>query len=304
MMRKGVGGGRSGKAVLLLGLFLGLVSAVLVYVYLSQAGGDETAASDTTKSVVVAKQDISVATRITDSMVEIKAISADAVHPDSFSSTEGVVGNVARYPIMAGEQILSDRVAASSVALPEGEELPLPYIVPEGKRAVSVEVSDLIGAGGLVRPGDYVDVILTAKLAVGDQIGRLILQDLEVLALDQQVEKVAPKFEDGEEGEEERISTGEGKIEPEAVTVTLAVTPKEGEVLVTADQCADNYGGRLALALRPFGDHTTVEARSAWPEEADELPPRCAYLFGVGLSNLKAEEEEGSAAPTPPPSQP
>jgi pilus assembly protein CpaB len=284
-MRNRVGGGRSGKVVLLLALFLGLISAVLVYVYLSQAGGEETAASGTTKSVVVATEDISVATRITDSMVEIKAISADAVHPDSFSSTEGVVGNLARYPIAAGEQVLSDRVAASSVTLPEGEELPLPYIVPEGKRAVSVVMSDLIGAGGLLRPGDYVDVILTVKLSSQDQIGRIILQDVELLALDQQVEKVAPKLEDIED---ERVSTGEGETDPEAVTVTLAVAPVEGEVLAVADKCADNYGGRLALALRPFGDHTTVEVRPTWSETGE--PPLCSQLFGVSLANLSGDE--------------
>jgi len=287
MIRNRVGGGRSGKAVLLLALFLGLVSAVLVYVYLSQAGGEETAASETTKPVVVATEDIPVVTRITESMVEVREISADAVHPDSFSSTEGVVDNLARYPIAAGEQILSDRVAPSSLTLPEGEELPLPYIVPEGKRAVSVGIDDLIGVGGLLRPGDYVDVILTVKLADGDQIGRIILQDLEVLALDQQIEKVAPKLEDGQE---ERVSTGEGETDPEAVTVTLAVTPVEGEVLVTAEECADNYGGRLALALRPFGEHTTVGLRSTWSETGGL--PYCSELFGVGLKNLKQSEEE------------
>jgi pilus assembly protein CpaB len=286
-MRNRVGGGRSGKAVLLLALFLGLVSAVLVYVYLSQAGGEETAASGETKPVVVATEDIAVATRITESMVEIKEILADSVHPDSFSTTEGVVGNLARYPIAAGEQILSDRVAAGSQTLPEGEDLPLPYIVPEGKRAVSVGISDLVGAGGLLRPGDYVDVILTVKLAVGDQIGRVILQDLEVLALDQQIEKVAPKLE---EGDEQRVATDEGEIEPEAVTVTLAVTPVEGEVLVTAEECASNFGGRLALALRPFGEHTAVTLRSIWPETG--TPPYCSELFGVGLRNLKQTGEE------------
>jgi len=293
-MRNRISGGRSGKAVLLLGLFLGLVSAVLVYVYLSQAGGGETVASDGAKSVLVAKVDIPVATRITDSMVEIKAISADAVHPDAFSSTDGVVGNVARYPIMAGEQILSDRVAASSVTLAEGEELPLPYIVPEGKRAVSVVVDTLIGAGGLVRPGDYVDVILTARLASQDQIGRIILQDVEVLALDQEIEKLAPKVE---EGEEQRISTGENKIAPEAVTVTLAVAPVEGEVLTVADKCAANFGGRLALAVRPFGEHATVEMRSTWSETGP--PPLCSQLFGADLANLSGEQggSEPSIAP-------
>ena len=290
MMLNRISGGRSGKAVLLLALFLGLVSAVLVYVYLSQAGGEETAASDTTESVVVAKEDIPSATRITADMVEIKAISADAVHPDSFSSTEGLVGSMARYPITAGEQILSDRVAVSSVTLSEGEEIPLPYIVPEGKRAVSVGISDLIGAGGLLRPGDYVDVILTVKLGSGDQVGRIILQDLEMLALDQEVEKVAPEAEDGEE---ERVSTGEGETNPEAVTVTLAVTPVEGEVLTVAESCADNFSGRLALALRPFGEHITVEARSTWSATAGT--PVCSQLFGLGLKNLKGSDEESPA---------
>ena len=289
MMRNRISGG---KAVLLLALFLGLISAVLVYVYLSQAGGEKTAASGDTKQVLVAREDIPVATRITDSMVELKAIPVEAIHPDSFSSTEGVVGNMARYPIAAGEQVLSDRVAASSVTLREGEKLPLPYIVPEGKRAVSVSTSALIGAGGLMRPGDYVDVILTAKLSSGDQIGRIILQNLEVLALDQQVEKVAPKFE---EGQEERTPTGEGETKPEAVTVTLAVAPVEGEVLITAEQCADNFGGRLALALRPFGEHNTVETRSTWPETGST--PLCSQLFGMGLENLKGEEG-GSGAPS------
>ena len=295
MMRNRISGG---KAVLLLALFLGLISAVLVYVYLSQAGGEKTAASGDTKQVLVAREDIPVATRITDSMVELKAIPVEAVHPDSFPSTEGVVGNMARYPIAAGEQVLSDRVAASSVTLREGEKLPLPYIVPEGKRAVSVSTSALIGAGGLMRPGDYVDVILTAKLSSGDQIGRIILQNLEVLALDQEMEKVAPKVEGGTEAQ---TVAAEGETKPEAVTVTLAVTPVEGEVLTVAEECAGNFGGRLALALRPFGEHNTVETRSTWSETGS--PPLCSQLFGVGLENLKGEEE-GSGASSQSPTAP
>jgi pilus assembly protein CpaB len=282
-MRNRISGG---KAVLLLAIFLGLVSAVLVYVYLSQAGGKETAASGETKQVLVATEDITVATRITDSMVELKAIPVEAVHPDSFASTEGVVGNMARYPIAAGEQILSERVASSSMTLREGEELPLPYIVPEGKRAVSVSASALIGAGGLMRPGDYVDVILTAKLQNGDQIGRTVLQNLEVLALDQDMEKVAPKDENAPEAQ---TAAAEGETKPEAVTVTLAATPVEGEVLITAEECAGNFGGRLALALRPFGEHNTVETRSTWPETGSS--PLCSGLFGVGLSDLSGGPE-------------
>jgi pilus assembly protein CpaB len=284
-MRNRVGGGGN-KAILLVALLLGLVAAVLVYVYLSQSGGEETAASDTTKEVVVAAEDIPVATRITENMVQLRAISEDGVHPHSFSSIEDVLDMVARYPITAGEQILGDKLADSLVSAAEGEELPLPYIVPEGKRAVSVRFSELVGAGGLLRPGDHVDVILTAKLQSGDQIGRIILQNVEVLALDQQVEKVAPEAEDGEET---RVSVGEGDTDPEAVTVTLAVSPVEGEVLAVADECADNFQGRLALALRPFGDDTIVSVRPTWSETGPT--PLCSQMFGVDLANLKGDEE-------------
>jgi pilus assembly protein CpaB len=273
---------------------LGLISAVLVYVYLGQAGGKETAASGETKQVLVAKDDIPVATRITDGMVELKAIPADAVLPDSFSSTEGVVGNMARYPIAAGEQILSDRVASSSMTLPEGGELPLPYIVPEGKRAVSVTTSDLIGAGGLMRPGDYVDVILTVKTQPGDQIARTVLQNLEVLALDQEMEKAVPKVEDGQEAQ---TAAAEGETNPKAVTVTLAVTPLEGEVLTTAEVCSKNFGGRLALALRPFGEHDAIEGRSTWSETGST--PVCSQLFAMGLADLSGEQG-GSQSPVAP----
>ncbi|MGQ9572423.1 MAG: Flp pilus assembly protein CpaB [Dehalococcoidia bacterium] len=293
-MRNRLSGGGKNKTVLLLALFLGLVSAVLVYVYLSQAGGEETVASGATKPVVVAKENISVATRISDSMVEVKQISEDAVHPQSFSSTEKVVDKFARYPILAGEQILSGKVTASSVTAAEGEELPLPYVVPEGKRAVSVRISDLVGAGGLVRPGDRVDVILTVKIQSGDQIGRIVLQNVEVLALDQQVEKVAPETE---EGENERVLIDEGQTKPDAVTVTLAVAPVEGEVLAVADECADNFEGRLALAVRPFGDSSEVEVRPTWSETGPA--PSCSQLFGMGLKNLKGDEEGGQSIQVP-----
>jgi Flp pilus assembly protein CpaB len=153
-----------------------------------------------------------------------------------------------------------------------------------------VTTSALIGAGGLVRPGDYVDVILTVKFG-SDQIGRIILQNLEVLALDQELEKVAPTKV--EEGKEAQTAAGEGKTNSEAVTVTLAVMPVEGEVLTMAEECAGNFGGRLTLALRPFGEHTTVEVRSTWPETGTS--PVCSQLFGAGLTDLGGNQGESSS---------
>ena len=58
-----------------------------------------------------------------------------------------------------------------------------------------------------------------------------------------------------------------------------AVSPVHGEVLTTADTCGKNFGGRLALALRPFGESGLVASRAQWAD--DGSPPSCAALLGL-----------------------
>src|SRR3989304_3593705 len=63
----------------------------------------------------------------------------------------------------------------------------------------------------------------------------------------------------GGEGEDTAPAVGEGaEANPEATTVTLAVSPAHGEVLTVAEACAEP---RLALALRAFGGSSTGGAR-------------------------------------------
>ncbi len=274
-MRNRVGGGRSNKAVLLVALFLGLVSAVLVYVYLSQGGGDGEASAAATKPVVVATEDMSARVRITAEMVEVKSLAESAVHPDAFSSTDQLIGMVTRLPIAAEEQILSSKVAATAREVPGAgdEELPLSYVVPPDQRAVSVQVSEVTGAGGLILPGDFVDVIgvfdvtfygikeddPTSSEDFDDYVAVTVLQNVQVLAVAQEVAEALP--EEGDDG-----TTGEGSQpvlpnpadpNPDATNVTLAVTPAEAQKLALAEEM-----GVLKLSLRPVGetDESTVPA--------------------------------------------
>src|SRR3990172_2187790 len=189
-------GGRTNRALVLLGLFLGLVSAALVVVYLSKAndsGGGNVSGGAVTP-VVVAGQGIPAGTRVTEDMVTLKSISSDAILPDAFRKTKDVVGQVTRVPFVAGEQVIPSKVTPTGAEIPNVENPALAYVVPEGMRAVSVEVSSIIGASGLIRPGDYVDVILTVKIdssgteagtTLRDQIAKTVLQNAQVLAIDQ-----------------------------------------------------------------------------------------------------------------------
>jgi pilus assembly protein CpaB len=276
-------GGKSNKVLIFLGLFLGLVSAVLVVVYLKQAGGEGGGTSGgVVTPVVVASQSVPVGTRITEDMVTLKPLSSDAVLADAYRDTGDVVGQVTRVPLVADEQVIPTKVTATGAAIGDMENPPLAYVIPEGMRAVSIHVDNTIGVSGLIRPGDYVDVILTMQIEEGndaeggestkDQIARTILQNVQVLSVDQDVTRTVVS-----EGEDTAPVVSEGgESNPEATTVTLAVSPVHGEVLTVAEACADP---RLALALRPFGDSSAVETRSVWAENG--APPTCAGLLGL-----------------------
>jgi len=283
-------GGRTNRALILLGLFLGLVSAALVVVYLSKAGDDGggNVSGGAATPVVVVSQDIPVGTRVTEEMLTLKPIASDAVLPGAFLKTEEVVGQVTRVPLVAGEQVIPTKVAATGVAITDVENPPLAFVIPEGKRAVSVEVSSIIGASGLIRPGDYVDVILTVQVQGGgasggtagesasrDQLARTILQNALVLAVDQDVALPAAG---GEEGAPPSTDDG-AKSNADASTVTLAVSPVHGEVLTVAETCGENFGGRLALALRGFGDSGLVGTRAVWADAG--AAPTCAAMLGL-----------------------
>jgi pilus assembly protein CpaB len=278
-------GGRSNKALIFLGLFLGAVSAVLVIVYLSQASDDGggSVSGGVATPVVVASTDIPVGTRITEDMLSLKPISSDAVLTTAYGDIGDVTGQVTKVPLVSGEQVIPTKVTATGAAIAGVEDPRLAYVVPEGKRAVSVEVSSIIGASGLIRPGDYVDVLLTIKVESEegkDQLAKTILQNAQVLTIGEEVNRTVVA-----EGEASGTlsSDDDSEANPDATTVTLAVSPVHGEVLTVAETCGSNFGGRLALALRAFGDSGQVATRSAWAE--DGVPPTCAAL--MGLSSLQ-----------------
>jgi pilus assembly protein CpaB len=274
--------GKGNKGVLAVALVLGLLSAVLVFVYLSQSGGGKEAApSGETKAVVVASQDIAAGTRITEGMVRVKNVPADAVVSQALTSTDGVVGSVARFPIITDEQVLANRVAAGGITVPKGEKVPLAYIVPEGKRAMSIKVEQVISAGGLVLPGDFVDVIMVAEIKSNlpppldkTHLSMTILQNVEVLAVDQQVEEVVAEStgdgttSDGSDGSvSQRVAISRPDPKPDATTVTLSVSSADAQTLAMADE-----GASLRLALRPFGDEQQASVNAVSDFEIVSLP--------------------------------
>lgn len=263
-------GGRTNRRLLLLALVAGIVAAILVYAALSRGSestGGATGAASTTP-VVVAKQDIPARTKVTAAMLEVRQVPVEDRSELAFSDLSQVVGRVSRYPIATNEQVLSTKVVALESAAQTGDSLS--YVIPEGRRGISIEVNEVISSGGLVLPGDYVDIIgvFDVDFRDGEQekteeryFARLILQNIEVLAVGQGVVDAPPEAgtatdadsTTGASGTEadggQRARNTEADPNPKADTVTLSVTPQEAQLLFLAEE-----NGVLRLSVRPYGD--------------------------------------------------
>ncbi len=260
-------GGGSNRTFLLLAVLLGALAAVLIGVYLSQAGDKSSSGgSAVTVPVAVASINIPASTRITQDMLVVKQISADAVLLGAFSSTDTVVGQVTQLPITAGEQILPSKVTSADVALANfGGNAPLSLIVPQGKRAFAISLSPVGAVGGLLRAGDFIDIILSGgagtnvdgKAALAPGAACFVAQNIEVLAVGTTI-----KNNSGAGNVDSVASNGTDNA---AQSATLAVSPDQTWWLAAAQQSVNQQGvgNQLWVSLRSFGDRDVNAALPA-----------------------------------------
>ncbi len=188
-----------------------------------------------------------------------RAIAAEMVVADA-EGKDFLTGSVARQMLPAGVPI-----ARSAVVQP-GDRGFLAAVLPQGKRAISIPISETAGLSGLALPGDWVDLILTYTVTSKDSDGtgggdadkprdirasETVARNIRLLALDNRVSH-SPAGEVGEQV----ISP------PIPRTATLQVTPREAEEITLASTL-----GTLALALNSVRDGgEAVDARKQMTE--------------------------------------
>ena len=202
-------------------LVLGLILAEVVYKAMSQAGTRQTV---TTSQIVVAATQMPLGTRL--QAQDLKLISWPAGEPIQgvFTRIQDCVDRALITPVLPGEPILEGKLA------PKDAGAGLPAVIPEGMRAVSVAVNDVVAVAGFAQPGTSVDVMVTGQSLGGgpsENVTRTILEDVRVLAAGQ-------KTEQDRQGQATTITV-----------ITLLVTPEDADKLAMA-----NTMGRIQLALR------------------------------------------------------
>jgi pilus assembly protein CpaB len=155
--------------------------------------------------IVIAARDIETGTLLTDQFLTLAEWPKANVPKGAFYEVAELNGRVAVTKLHAGSPLLKAELADP------GSGAGLVALIPQGTRAMSIRVDEVIGVAGFILPNSYVDVVHVDTDSVKKtDVSDIILEKVKVLAIAQET------YTD-EEG-------GKAKI---VRTVTLELTPKE-----------------------------------------------------------------------------
>ncbi|MFY9532093.1 MAG: Flp pilus assembly protein CpaB [Candidatus Acidiferrales bacterium] len=255
---------------LIIGLAIAIVIAFLlsdfVYREFKRASAPK---AITTQHIVVAATPLQLGTRLSSNNLRLIPWPSGEPVAGMFTRMEDCANRALITSVAENEPILESKLASQQSGAG------LPATIPEGMRALSVAVNEVVGVAGFVTPGTMVDVLVTGTMSGesrggGDKITRTILENVRVLAAGQKIEQ-----------------DRDGK--PQTVPViTLLVTPEDAAKLAMA-----STEGKIQLALR-----NTIDTKLADP------PPVLQGVLFAGAAPPPKHVSTGRPAPPPPPPAP
>jgi pilus assembly protein CpaB len=250
---------------LIIGLMVAVVVAFILatFVYRVFKQASITPAAKATQHIVVASVPLQLGTRLDANNVKLVDWPSGLPVAGMMTRIEDVANRALITPVAQNEPIMEAKLASQQSGAG------LSATIPEGMRALSVSVNEVVGVAGFVIPGTMVDVLVTGNIPAGSgTVTRTILENVRVLAAGQKIEQ-----------------DRDGK--PQTVPViTLLVNPEDASKLTMAAN-----QGKLQLALR-----NTIDTKVVSP-----APVLQATLFGGALPAPPVKHSGSSKAPPPPP---
>jgi Flp pilus assembly protein CpaB len=266
-----------------------LVGAVAIKYSLDLSKPSGALGNTDTMTILVARKDIPATAEIEAEMLLVtKSPRTPLIPSDAFSKLDDLIGRVALKSIPQGAPVLPTMIA------PKGTEPGLIVRVKEGYRAVAVKIDESTGVGYLVKPGDWVDVLVVMDVKRGQRsrpetISRVIIQRVQVGAVGQDLSDVS---EDGKN--------------THAKSVTLIVKEEDVPKLHLAQT-----RGKITLAMRGQADVEMTEPAEA--SESEVFNPhsvglakahhtdKSGFLLGGLLSGLfnAAAKQDPASTPVP-----
>src|SRR5919109_2076623 len=192
-----------------------------------------------TQPVVVAAADVNLGTELKKEDLTVVNFPAGQAPEGAFARMVDVVGRGVISPLVKNEVVIPAKLASKEAG--SG----LPPVIPEGMRALSVRVNEVIGVAGYVLPGSRVDVLATASPNGNQQdtTTKVILSNVQVVTAGTRIEQ------DQEKGKPMQVTV-----------VTLLVYPEQAERLALA-----STEGKIQLALRNPMDLSAPETPGVKP---------------------------------------
>lgn len=230
--------GKKSRRTLLLSAAFGVLGALLLMLYLQRF--EEEVSGGGRVALVTVRKPIARGALITPEMLSSSAVPRAYVEQRAvrLSDREKIVGVRAAGPLKPQDTLLWSDLSLGN------DERELSSLVQPGRRAVTVRASQAgsdPAGNGLVRPGDYVDVIVTLNAHdPGAAAAVVLLQRVLVLAVGSRTEP--HRFGEDDDGR---------AIEHE---LTLSLKIEEAQLLSLARE-----RGTLSVALRAPNDSKVIE---------------------------------------------
>jgi pilus assembly protein CpaB len=234
--------------------------------------------STPTQPVVVAAADLQLGTELKKEDLTTVNFPQGQVPQGTFSQPAELVGRGLIVPLVKNEPVLAAKLASKEAGAG------LPPVIPEGMRAVSVRVNEVVGVAGYVLPGNRVDVVATATPTESrkDTTSKVVLANVQVLTAGTRMEQ------DQEKGKPMQVTV-----------VTLLVNPEQSERLALA-----STEGKIQLALRNPMDQGAPETSGIRPAGLLGLAKQTAERPASGRPAVRAKDAAVTMAPPAPPPAP
>ena len=251
------------------GVGLGLLSLFLVKMYIDQQrrlvleDAERKAESFVSSriTVLVASKDIAAGAFIDSNSVTTEIMSGQMVQPRAATSLSSISGMTAAIPISKGEQITLNKLQSTQGPSQQGGTLA--SSTPVGKRAVTVQVDNIASLAGMIKPGDYVDMVAVLPVPMQTSDGKQTMQ-VAVVPLFQNVQILAVGRETGTvirpAATTRGAAVGGGERGESSSLITVALNPQEASLIAYVQE-----QGKIRLFLRSQADAENTQVQMVTP---------------------------------------
>jgi len=208
----------------------------------------------------------------------------EALPPGAFAKIADLTASrrVVVLPMEANEAVLASKITGP------GQRATLSAVIGEGMKAVTIRVNDVEGVAGFVLPGDHVDVVLTRQSDKDNASNDIVVQNVRVLAVDQQADARTEKAAVVKAVTLEVSETDAQKLSLAAAVGTMSL------LLRKAGETDETRPLRVTLtdlwkaSSQPSSRYVTVNVQRAMKQESYSVPAEVAATQAAALARPAA----------------